>query len=301
MPGFSTLVRALFIAIGLVLVAQVHVAPLASGIAAFGLGSKIRRLLPIDNERGERSRVLDSFPLAASALLLIGAAIVVLSTANAGKVLFRADAETGDASQWCFVHSAVSVGVVSNPARSGDYAYRSEIRDGELIYKTERSEYANGPKGCTKHRYAPEDETWTAVSIYLTPDFPYYSDWSLVTQWHEPYGGTPPQQINLEKDRWHIVGSNTLSPRPRWELAPIRRGQWEDFVVHHKWSTDPTVGFVEVYLNGKLVLPKTYTRTIDNDVPLFLSVGQYRSLRNEGTAVLYIDDVKVGTTHDSVR
>jgi hypothetical protein len=222
-------------------------------------------------------------------------------TTPAGTVLFQADAETGDATQWCFGHSAVPVGVASDQVRSGAYSYRSEIRDGQLIYDTERSEYSNGPKACSKHSFAPGDETWTAISYYLPPSFPYYSRWSLVAQWKEPYGGTPPQQINLQEDKWHIVGSNTLSPRPRWELAPIRRGQWEDFVVHHKWSTDPKVGFVEVYLNGKLVLPKTYTRTINNEVPLFLSVGHYRDLRNEGTAVLYIDDVKVGTTHDSVR
>lgn len=219
----------------------------------------------------------------------------------ADRLLFVADAETGDASQWCFVHSGVPVGIVTSPVRAGSFAYKAEVRDGVMIYDSERSEYANGPGGCGMHRFREGDETWTAVSVFPQADFPTFNHWSLVTQWKEPYGGTPPQQISLQSDGWAIVGAGSLSPRPRFNFGTIQRGAWNDLLVHHRWSPDPNIGFVEVYMNGALALPRTYTRTMENSNPLFLSVGHYRDGgATTGTAVLYIDDVRVGTTRASV-
>lgn len=218
-----------------------------------------------------------------------------------GTRLFSATAETGDTDQWCYVHSGVPVGVVTSPTRSGGYAYKSEIQDDVLIYGTERSSYENGPGTCPNYRYAMGDETWTAMSIYLAPNFPAYSAWSLVVQWKEPNAGTPPQQIGLQNERFNIRGAGSVSPRPLLDLGPIVRGQWIDFVVHQKWSSDPTVGFVEVYRNDVLVRPLTHLKTMeDGSAPLFLSVGEYRDLSNSGTAILYSDDIFIGTSRAAV-
>jgi hypothetical protein len=121
-----------------------------------------------------------------------------------------------------------------------------------------------------------------------------YNAWSLIAQWKEPYAGTPPQQIGLQNERFNIRGAGSVSPRPLLDLGPIIRGQWVTFKVHQKWSNDPAVGFVEVYRNGVLVLPLTHLKTMeDGSLPLFLSVGEYRSLDNSGTATLYFDDVSI--------
>ena len=135
----------------------------------------------------------------------------------------------------------------------------------------------------------------------LAPDFPSYTHWSLVAQFKKPFGGTPPQQINLQNDRWNIVGAASISPRPKWSLGGVQRGRWTDFLLHHKWSPNAGVGFVEVYVNGVLALPKTFTKTMDDANPLFLSVGYYRDTSpTTGPATLYIDAVRVGTTRDAV-
>lgn len=223
------------------------------------------------------------------------------ATPAAGGAWFVGDAETGDASQFCYVHSGVPTGVVTSPVRAGKYAYKAEIRDNVLIYGTERSSYENGPGTCKNYRYAMGAETWTAMSYYLAPDFPKYSAWSLVTQWKEPNAGTPPQQIGLQNERFNIRGRGSESPRPLLDLGPIVRGQWIDFVVHQKWSDNASVGFVEVYRNGTLVLPKTYLATMEaGSAPLFLSVGEYRDLSNSGTAILYVDEARIGPTRASV-
>jgi hypothetical protein len=230
----------------------------------------------------------------------------MLNNTTPGMLFFVGDAETGDASQWCVVHSAVALPPpVSSPVRDGVYSFKSEVQDGALIYDTERSEYANGPTLCGKYTYTEGSETFTAVSIYPESNFPRYSHWSLVTQFKGPHTGTPPMQISLQNDKWEIVGSGRVSPRPRWFIANISRGTWNDFILHAYWSPNATVGWFEVYYQGALVIPKTYTSTmyIDSGVatPLFLSVGQYRDTSpTSGTGVLYVDAVKVGTTLQSV-
>lgn len=243
-------------------------------------------------ERDRRIRVIDS-------LLAIPAPAPAPAPVPAAPLLFLADAETGDAKQWCHVHSAVPVGVVTSPVRDGRYAFKAEVRDGALIYSSERSEYANGPTLCGKHTYKAGDENWTAISIYPAADFPKYTHWSLVAQFKGPHTGTPPLQISLRNDEWGIYGSGRVNPRPYWKVGVMQRGAWNDFVLHVKWSPDPAVGWFEVYYQGQLVIPKTSTATmyLDSGVatPLFLSVGHYRdSGPTTGTAILYVDAVKVG-------
>jgi hypothetical protein len=223
-----------------------------------------------------------------------------------GQLLFEATPEAGGLGGWCYSHSAVPVGIEAAadgaPARDGTHSFYTEVQDGVLIYSTERSEWSNGPNACSNYWFAAGDETWTAVSVFPAADFPTFSHWSLVTQWKEPDGGTPPQQISLQNDTWAMVGSDTISPRPKFTFGTIQRGQWNDFIVHHKWSSDPTVGFVEVYFQGQLALPKTFTRTIDNNNPLFLSAGQYRDKTpTTGTGRMWLDAIKVGTTREIVR
>jgi hypothetical protein len=222
-----------------------------------------------------------------------------------GDVLWQATPEAGGLGGWTYLHSAVSVGITSAasgaPVRNGTHSFYSEVRDGVTIFGTERSEWANGPGESTNYRYAPGDETYTAVSVYPASDFPTFSHWSLVTQWKGPYEGTPPQQISLISDQWAIVGSGQVSPRPRLVFGTIQRGAWNDFIVHHRWSSDPTVGFVEVWFNGVLALPKTFLKTCDTTTPLFLDVGMYRdSGPTTGTARMWIDAIKIGLTKAAV-
>ena len=40
---------------------------------------------------------------------------------------------------------------------------------------------------------------------------------------------------------------------------------------------------------------------MENVNPLFLAAGQYRDTANSGTAVLYVDEVRVGTTRSAVE
>ena len=67
-----------------------------------------------------------------------------------------------------------------------------------------------------------------------------------------------------------------------WRLGPAlgaegRFDGWNDWVLHWRGSPDPALGFVEVWRNGKLVLPKQTVATAYNDtVPPYLKFGVYR-------------------------
>lgn len=231
-----------------------------------------------------------------------GAAVNINAPAPvpAPSLLFLADAETGNPSQWCYVHSAVPVGVVTSPVRDGLFSFKVEVRDGVTIFGTERSEYSNGPDDCAHHRYKLGEENYTAVSVFLPTTWPSYSHWALVMQFKGPHTGTPPLQLSLRNNEWGIYGNGRISPRPYWRIAPIQRGAWNDFVIRVKWSPDPTVGFFEVYYQGVVVIPKTFASTMYLDAgvatPLFLSVGYYRDSAGNTTALLYIDAVRVGNS-----
>ena len=43
--------------------------------------------------------------------------------------------------------------------------------------------------------------------------------------------------------------------RESLDLAPLLRGHWHDFVMHAKWSPDPAVAFLEMWIDGVNVLP----------------------------------------------
>jgi hypothetical protein len=34
-----------------------------------------------------------------------------------------------------------------------------------------------------------------------------------------------------------------------WELAPVVRGRWVDWLVHIKWSSNPSVGLFEIWMD----------------------------------------------------
>ena len=253
------------------------------------------------------TRIQHAVTIAVVGSIAAGAAALVASVAlrdlsaerpAGGTLLYRANASSGT-SDWCFVHSAVAVGPGNAP--DGTLAFRAETQDGRLIDDAERSEYANGPGACFKHKFSAGSETWTRVRVFLAADFPSYDSWSVIVQWKEPFGGTPPSQIALEREAFAIRGVGSETPRAHLGAGPIARGEWIEFVVHHKWSPDPTEGFVEVYRDGALVVPLTHLKTMENTNPLFLSVGQYRDNLNSGTAVLWIDEVRVGTTRESVN
>ena len=63
------------------------------------------------------------------------------------------------------------------------------------------------------------------------------------------------------------VDSGTLKrhiPSDTSPYTPIQWGHWYHFVLHVKWATSASTGFVQLFLDGSEVIPQTAQQTLYN-------------------------------------
>lgn len=222
---------------------------------------------------------------------------------------WRGDGETGNKSQWCkqTVQSTDRIRVVTSPTSQGNYSYRVELRPGDNPSGC-RSTLASGVSGnlgqC--HLMRDGDEGFYGWSVFLpSATFVKLDKWRLVLQFKGINTGSPPISLNVKNDKWLLNYRPTTSSGVlhKW-TAPFRQNIWEKFSAHIKWSTDPRVGFVELYYNSNLVVPKFNTSTIHvkNGQPVnnFVAIGIYRDSSIGVTDVIYHDGFAAGASYEDV-
>ncbi|MGZ3461751.1 MAG: heparin lyase I family protein, partial [Archangium sp.] len=195
------------------------------------------------------------------------------SSGSSSGVVWRGDFESGDRSQWDGTQMVSSdrLQVVSSPTHQGTYALKVTVRQGDnpINGSGNRNELVK------MTREKPGDEYFYRWSTMFASDFPSVNTWQLFTQWHhDGNDGSPPVEfyVNGETVYLRVQGSTVV-----WS-TPLVRGQWQDFIFHVKWSPDASVGFVELYLNGQLALPKRHVATMYSGMDNYLKVGLYRTL-----------------------
>src|SRR3712207_964580 len=116
----------------------------------------------------------------------------------------------------------------------------------------------------------------------------------ILTQWKGQASGRPPAALELRGDSWWLGGKKGAD-----RLAQAVPGQWTQFVIGLHLSTDPDVGWAEVWVNGQNVLPRDHRATLrTNDGktdPVYLKQGIYRSKDWDTTHVAYFSSLSVGT------
>ncbi|WP_433187425.1 heparin lyase I family protein [Actinoallomurus sp. CA-150999] len=112
--------------------------------------------------------------------------------------------------------------------------------------------------------------------------------------------GSAPQlvldnELNNQKDP-----CDYSQPEHLYTLGDLKYDTWEHFDVHLKFSTDPKVGFAEIWLNGKKVLPLTHMQTLDEGSKgVYMEQALYRN-DMKGTNVLYHAGTRRHTEHVDV-
>jgi hypothetical protein len=217
----------------------------------------------------------------------IAEARVCAGPATASGVVWKADFETKDRSQWDSEQmvSADRLAVVTSPVRQGSYALKATVKQGDDPInssgnRNELIQMTNEPSG---------SEYYYRWSTMFAADFPSAKTWQLFTQWHHSgSSGSPPVEFYVygEEVRLNIGGSPGVIV---WK-TPLVRGKWHDFIFHVKWSANASVGFVELYYDGQLVLPKRYIATQFSGQVNYLKVGLYRSDTVAPTGVVYHDN-----------
>jgi hypothetical protein len=230
--------------------------------------------------------------------------------------LWNGDFQTGDLSQWQgkYFSSASLFGdrlqVLPAPGADG-YAARFEVRQGDRPVNS----------GGDRNELIEQDRTingampwagprWYAWSVYIPADYNSDRRWQTITQWHQSQLPAPsPLKVMLDDtDTSFVLASRPAPDAPDdVDLArvPLVKGEWHRWVVGVDWSNDPRVGWVEAYVDGRQVLPRTYRATQfsladGTPVPNHFKQGLYRDRTIPAPQVLYLRDTRVGVTMGSV-
>ncbi len=226
---------------------------------------------------------------------------LTLSAPALAGVVWRGDFETGDRSQWskADIMGADRVRVVDAPVREGNHSLRVEVQQGDdpINASGNRNELVkfDGASEGTEFYYG-----WSTL---WPADYPMTPHWQVFMQWHHTGGGAPPVRFVLgcsardcrqamPDTLFFIVDGKTV-----WTHGPVTRGDWHDFVLHIKWSARPGVGFVELWYDGKLVMPKRAARTMFSaSDTTYMKMGLYRDESIRPKAVLFHDALVQATT-----
>jgi hypothetical protein len=237
----------------------------------------------------------------------------IVSPASAGaataptgsRVVFTGDYETGNANQWktcqnrtyngnCSGYKGSYYGlkiVGGGEAHQGKYAARYEVRNGDVpsFGGGERSEVSQSGAASVKEG----DERYYQFSLKFDQTFQNpTSSFFIVMQWHgNGSTGSPPLALMVNRSG-QLQLTNNATNKNTSTIGAVQKGAWVDYVLHVKFSRSASVGFAEVYQDGRLVVPK-HSRPTMSSSSSYLKQGIYRSASETSTAVVYEDGLRV--------
>jgi hypothetical protein len=238
---------------------------------------------------------------------------------------------------WCGQQSvrAQQIQVTDDPAFEGRHAVRFEVQYGDVFrsYSDERSLLSPPPQMWEdegNERWYRWQAMWPEGWVGSYPKWDELSNPSSrsnggsLVEWHHDAnggveGGSAPLYIRGE-DKYItmcLVDQATSTCRETFNLAELQRGHWHDFVMHAKWSSNSSVGFIEIWIDGVNVLPKHMASNKYPGMRNYLLIGLYRNVHigdpnmlfpdgthvygTDGTpSVAYVDGFIAGKTKESV-
>jgi hypothetical protein len=221
----------------------------------------------------------------------------------AGEILFKADFETGDFSQFGGLSTNIKPGhieAVSDIVHSGKYAGRFTIHEENVFNARQLRVQANGPKVTVREG----SDTFVSFWIYMKEpprdrdNFFYWEGeppprWNnVMTWWVEPKPDGSGTAIkygtgNLGRDGVH------------WE-ADFTVGRWHQLGMHIHWSEDPARGNVKLWWDGAVVLDRK-VRTKGPESVYFSQPGIHRTPHSKSVDTIYFDDILCATTLEEIE
>ena len=221
--------------------------------------------------------------------MIAGLLVLCVAPVARATVIWSGDYSTGDTTQWSETEGLASrITVQQATVRPGArYASRVELRNGD---------YANG--GCRNELVRGEPITegsdhYYGWSTQFDSSYPSNNTWQVFTQWHHSgLDGSPPVEMDVQGENISLTvhGDHIL-----W-YAPLVRGVWHDFVVHVVWSADPSVGYVELWYDGRKAMERNYQQTLYPGQYAYMKQGLYRDASIQQTAVVFHTGTVIGTT-----
>ncbi|WP_164016080.1 heparin lyase I family protein [Pyxidicoccus trucidator] len=211
--------------------------------------------------------------------------------ASAG-IVWRGDFESGDRSQYSGTQmvSADRLQVVTSPVAEGKYALKATVRQGDDPINSS----GNRNELVYQGKEAVGSEYYYRWKVMFATDFPSVDTWQLFTQWHhDGCCGSPPVEFYVrgEEIRLSLPGTGEVPWRTK-----LVRGVWHEFIMHVKWGATANTGFIELWHNKELVLPKRGAVTMYSGQKNYLKLGLYRNDTVKPVGVVYHDGFVQATT-----
>jgi lysophospholipase L1-like esterase len=227
-------------------------------------------------------------------------ALLCLAAPVAGRVLFRADFETGDLSQWTQTGTRGqnatprNVQVVSDIVHRGKYAVRMTIHPDDVFNDRQLRVQLGGPRVTVEEG----SDTYLAFSLSM-PQAP--QDRDNFFYWE----GNPPPRYNNVMTWWVEPGENgkalikygtgNLGRNGTHWQAEFTPGQWHRLAMHIRWSEDPAQGRTRLWFDGQLVLDQAL-KTKGPEAVYFCQPGIHRSPHRPSVDTIYFDDFILADT-----
>jgi hypothetical protein len=230
--------------------------------------------------------------LAHPVLVVVG--LFTLLHSASGRVLFRADFESGDLSQWSGTGTRgqnatpANVQVVTDIVQQGKYAGRFTIHETDVFNPQQLRVQVGGPRITVDEG----SDTYMAFWLYMTEapkDRDNFFYWegnpppkydNVMTWWVEPKegGGT---QVKYGTGN---LGRNGTE----WE-SEFTTGKWHQLAMHIHWSEDKEKGNTRLWFDGALVLDRKL-KTKGPESVYFCQPGIHRSPHRPSVDTIYFDN-----------
>ncbi len=223
----------------------------------------------------------------------------------AAEVLFQADFETGDLSQWEATGtssqnaSRKNVQVVTDIVQQGKYAGKFTIHAEDVFNDRQLRVQVGGPKVEVQEG----SETYMSFYLYMAEapknrdNFFYWEGeppprWrNVMTWWVEP---APGGQTAIKYGTGNLGRDGVL-----W-AADFEIGKWHQLVMHIRWSEDPARGNVKLWFDGAVVLDKRVATKGPESV-YFCQPGIHRSPHSAAVDTIYFDNFILADTLEEVQ
>jgi hypothetical protein len=257
--------------------------------------------------------------------------VPAVKATNTGVVLWKADAEWPLNHQWAEYSTASHCAITSDQVdgdpevfressvvAQGSYAYEFVIKNGDNCYgaRTEIGQaLPDRGRFSAFRRFTQGDDRWFSFQVRMGTGFPVDTpNWNVIAQWKQFAWPTvvryPMLALQVYSGAFYFeraTGTTAASNRTvGTRLARAIANQWVKMSVHIRFSTDPSVGFVEVYGDPdgrgvRRLMRRTHFATLASDlsgnpVPSAARIGIYRNSAITGTAHLYFDGYTVATS-----
>lgn len=235
-------------------------------------------------------------------ILTLTAALCWLAPASA-EVLFKADFETGDLSQWRKTgignHNLKSIEIVTDVVQQGKYAAKFTMHEYDIRNEQQMRVQVGGPQ------VTVEEGSDTFMSFYLHVAEPPKERDSFL-YWE---GKPPPAYNNVMT--WSLEpkdGGGTLIKynarqgtrrRVLWQ-TDFTVGKWHQLAMHIHWSEDPDKGHVKLWLDGVLAFDEN-VKTKGPESVYFTQPGIFRAPHRPQVDSIYFDNFIYADTLEEIE